>query len=79
MAAPRNNTSFLLRIWAEPREEEGLEQVLRGYLRNLRTGEELFVADPGALSDEIKRQVLGDIGNEAEGDEKSPTRDGRTA
>jgi hypothetical protein len=41
-------TSFLVRIWKEPGGPDGTS-ILRGYYRNLKTGDECYVADPQAL------------------------------
>ncbi len=40
--------SFLVRIWKEPGSESG-QSILRAYFRNLKSGEERYVADPQAL------------------------------
>lgn len=45
------STSFLVRTWREPREIEGSEAPLRYYVRDLRTGEERYVAQSGGLGD----------------------------
>ncbi|HYU35244.1 MAG TPA: hypothetical protein VEW48_24085 [Thermoanaerobaculia bacterium] len=42
--------SFLVRFWAEPAAGPG-EQALRGSIKNLQTGEEHFLSDPGKLGD----------------------------
>ena len=46
--ASANSASFLVRIWKEPGAEGGTS-TMRGYFRNLKTGEERYVADPNAL------------------------------
>ncbi len=40
--------SYLVRIWKEPGGPSG-KSTLRGYFRNLKSGEERYVADPQAL------------------------------
>jgi hypothetical protein len=49
--------SFLLRLWLEPREGENVAPPLRGYVRHLQTGEELYFTDPGKLVEYVLRQL----------------------
>lgn len=51
------STSFLVRLWAEPRQVPGASAPVRGFLRNLQTGEEHYVADPAAVSEFLSRSV----------------------
>jgi hypothetical protein len=47
----RTTGSFLVRIWLEPREDGVDDPVVRGYARNLKTGEEqYFVAEGFVVS-----------------------------
>jgi hypothetical protein len=57
---PRS-TAFLVRFWREPDEtgSAGAETV-RGFVRNLRNGEEAFVADPDELPG-VLRAALGEL------------------
>jgi hypothetical protein len=41
--------SWLVRCWAEPREEPHGTPVLRIYVRDLKTGEERYLSDPREL------------------------------
>jgi hypothetical protein len=49
--------SWLVRCWEEPREEEPGTPVVRCSLRNLRTGEEHHVSDPGKLGEIVLRHL----------------------
>lgn len=44
--------SFLVRFWVEP--SDAGEQVLRGCIKNLKTGEEHYVDDPGKVGDLVR-------------------------
>jgi hypothetical protein len=50
----RDSASFLVRVWLEPRQAAGDERPLRGVVRNLRTGEERYLADPQKLGEVIR-------------------------
>ena len=52
---PRNyqSGSFLVRFWVEPSDAAG-EPVLRGCIKNLKTGEEHYVDDPGKVGDLVR-------------------------
>jgi hypothetical protein len=50
--------SFLVRFWVEPEAGPG-EQALRGSIKNLQTGQEHYLNDPGKIG-ELVRQHLGD-------------------
>jgi hypothetical protein len=45
--------SFLVRFWVEPSDVPG-EQVLRGCIKNLKTGQEHYVDDPGKVGDLVR-------------------------
>lgn len=45
--------SFLVRFWVEPSDVPG-EQVLRGCIKNLKTGKEHYVDDPGKVGDLVR-------------------------
>jgi hypothetical protein len=54
---PRSQSgSFLLRFWVEPSAGPG-EPALRGCLRNLQTGEEHYLNDPGKVGDLVLRHL----------------------
>ncbi len=61
--SPKARTaSFLVRFWRE--ETANGESVLRGYLRNLRSGEEQYVTDPALLGEQILRYLRRELEQE---------------
>ena len=50
----RQTASLLVRCWLEPREDETEAPVVRGYVKNLKTGEEILIKD----LDSVGRQIL---------------------
>jgi hypothetical protein len=50
--------SWLVRVWEEPRaqEPEG-DPVLRCFVRDLKTGEERYLSDPGEIDDLVTRRM----------------------
>jgi len=48
--------SFLLRIWSEEREIDGLTPKVRVFMRNLKTGEEHYLGDLDQIGGELLRQ-----------------------
>lgn len=69
---PRNyqSGSFLVRFWVEPSDVPG-EQVLRGCIKNLKTGQEHYVDDPGKVGDLVR----GHLKNRERGREKGSAED----
>jgi hypothetical protein len=63
--------SFLVRFWVEPSESG--EPVLRGCIKNLKTGKEHYVDDPGKVGD-LVRGHLND--REQPGEEKDAQGEG---
>ncbi len=62
--APRRpNRSFLVRLWRERNPELGAADSLRGFVRDLRTGEELYLASP---AEELVPLLAGRIEAESE-------------
>lgn len=53
----RRAHSYLVRVWVEPREMEGESARVRGYVRDLRTGEETYLNDPDELGPYLGRQL----------------------
>lgn len=49
------NDSFLVRCWKEPREDADQPDVVRVYVRNLRTGEEHYLNDPAQVGELVER------------------------
>ena len=47
--------SFLVRCWKEPREVADEPEVVRVYVRNLRTGEEHYLNDPKRVGELVER------------------------
>ena len=56
--------SFLVRFWREPREKSGDDPVVRGYLRNLGSGEEQYIRDPEQLGVHILRYLRLEMGED---------------
>lgn len=54
-------TSFVVRVWEEPRETPHSAATVRGYVRNLTTGEERSMSDASL----ILRLLAGDDGRES--------------
>ena len=58
-ASPRRGrspaVSYLVRFWLEPRESAGAVAPVRGYSRDLQTGEERYFSDPRRLGEHILR------------------------
>lgn len=52
------SSSFLVRCWVEPREAEDEPEVLRVYVRNLRTQEEHYINDPATVGAVLRRDLL---------------------
>lgn len=48
-------SSFLVRVWHEPREDGHGPAPLRILLRDLRTGEECYMAEPGQIVEFLAR------------------------
>ena len=49
-------SSYLLRFWQEPQQGTG-PPAFRCYLRELRTGREIYVDDPGKLGEQMLRPL----------------------
>jgi hypothetical protein len=47
--------SFLVRCWMEPREVADQPDVVRVYVRNLRTGEEHYLNEPSQIGELVER------------------------
>lgn len=47
--------SFLVRCWREPRELDDRPEVVRVYVRNLRTGEEHYLNDTSRIGELVER------------------------
>ena len=60
--------SWLVRCWEEPREQSQEDPVLRGFVRDLKTGKERYLSDPRELGEMLTRE-LREAGEEsAEGE-----------
>lgn len=53
----RPSASLLVRCWYETPGGAGASPVLRGYVKNLKTGEEAFFQDVDAVGGQILRQL----------------------
>ncbi len=73
MNAERHTThqtsSFLVRCWAEPREQESREPVVRVYVRNLKTGKEQYLSSPIEVAELLLRDVEERRQREVAGDD----------
>jgi len=56
--------SFLIRVWTEPREVESQEETVRGFLRNLKTGEEQYLNDPQKLGELLLQHLMVEVKGE---------------
>ena len=56
-ADERPAASLLVRCWLEPNETPDEAPILRGYVRNLKTGEERFIKDLESVGQQILRQL----------------------
>ena len=70
----RSSASLLVRCWLEP-SNNGEPPTLRGYVKNLKTGEELFIKDLETVGDQIRRNL--DAG--AKSSEDASPRTGRAS
>jgi hypothetical protein len=50
--------SWLVRCWEEPSQQAGDGPVLRGFVRDLKTGKERYLSDPGALGEIVTQEIL---------------------
>jgi hypothetical protein len=64
-ASERPSASLLVRCWLEPRERSGEPPILRGYVKNLKTGEETYIADLDAVGLQIRRSLGPDVAGES--------------
>ncbi len=53
--ARQTSDSFLVRCWKEPREVDDRPDVVRVYVRNLRTGEEHYLNDASRVGELVER------------------------
>lgn len=60
--------SFLVRCWKEPREVDGRPDVLRVYVRNLRSGEEHYLNEAAQIGELIERGLQQDAATLAAAD-----------
>jgi hypothetical protein len=59
-ADERPAASLLVRCWLEPQPRAEAAPILRGYVRNLKTGEETFIKDLESVGLQILRQLAPD-------------------
>ncbi|MBS1251817.1 MAG: hypothetical protein MAG451_00851 [Anaerolineales bacterium] len=60
----RRSASFLVRVWLEPRVIADEPSPMRGYLRNLQTGEEEYFADPSQIEEHVRRYLREGLSGE---------------
>ena len=53
--------SFLVRCWKEPREVDDQPDVVRVYVRNLRTGEEHYLNEASQIGELIERGLQENV------------------
>lgn len=70
------SASLLVRCWLEAPAHEGEPPILRGYVKNLTTGEELFIKDLESVGQQIRRQLAAGAAN---GESGAEDRSGRFA
>ncbi len=72
--------SWLVRCWEEPREQPPDEPVLRCMVRDLKTGEERYLADPRELGELVSRPVRDAVeaGRADESPQESPQKNPRS-
>jgi len=54
---PRTTVSFLVRCWEEPRASGDEPPLARCLIRNLQTGEERHLNDPGRIGEAVKHAL----------------------
>jgi hypothetical protein len=50
--------SWLVRCWEEPNQQPDEPPVLRGFVRDLKTGKERYLSDPGELGEIVTQEIL---------------------
>ena len=50
--------SWLVRCWEEPSQQPDESPVLRGFVRDLKTGKERYLSDPGELGEMVTQEIL---------------------
>lgn len=65
----QTSDSFLVRCWREPREVADQPDVVRVYVRNLRTGEEHYLNDPSQVGDLVERGLIPVAGQAVDADD----------
>lgn len=60
--------SFLVRCWKEPREVDDEPDVVRIYVRNLRTGEEHYLNEPALVGELLERSLHQAPGHDLHGE-----------
>jgi intein/homing endonuclease len=72
---PAAALSWMVRCWEEPREQAGEEPVFRCFVRDLKTGEERYLSDPGEIGKLMLRK-LREAGRTASRDQKTNQKTG---
>lgn len=68
--AGQPTVSWMVRCWEEPREKDSDQPVYRCFVRDLKTGEERYLSDPGDLGDLALRR-LREAGRTSKGMQKN--------
>jgi hypothetical protein len=64
--------SWLVRCWEEPSQQPDESPVLRGFVRDLKTGKERYLSDPGALGEIVTQEILEAERMKEENDAEKP-------
>jgi hypothetical protein len=68
--------SWLVRCWEEPGQQPDEPPVLRAFVRDLKTGKERYLSDPGELGEMATQEILeAEKTREEEEGEKSGSKD----
>jgi len=62
--------SWLVRCWEEPGQQPDEPPVLRAFVRDLKTGKERYLSDPGELGEMATQEILEAEKTREEGEEK---------
>lgn len=62
----RQAVSFLVRLWLEPQGVDKNDDAIRGFVRDLATGQEKWLADPDQIARALVEQFHTQTGMEAD-------------
>ena len=67
--------TWLVRCWEEPSQQPDEAPVLRGFVRDMKTGKERYLSDPGELGEMVTQEMLEAEKTPEEGGEKPASED----